>query len=120
MRKIQIHWNENKEVSGHETANFRVQNEWKKAGVYVIVVDGGIEYVGQTMNIQRRINDGYGNICPANFGINGRRTNVAVNAKIVEARSNGKQVEIFFGEIENREEIEKIMINQIHPAWNKI
>ena len=120
MRKIQIQWKGNKEILGHETAKFRVSGLWKKSGVYVIKVDGTVEYVGQTINIQRRINDGYGNICPANYGPNGRRTNIAVNAKIVEARIDGKEVEIYFGEIENHEEVEKVMINKLHPAWNQI
>ena len=45
MRKIQIQWKGNKEILGHETAKFRVSGLWKKSGVYVIKVDGTVEYV---------------------------------------------------------------------------
>ena len=120
MRKIQIQWLENREVAGIETAAFRVDGEWKSEGVYVIKVDGQVEYIGQTGNFQRRINDGYGHMCPANFAPNGRRTNVAVNAKIVEAKKQGQMVEFFFGKVEERKSVEIVMINATHPAWNKI
>ena len=119
MRKVQLEFKENKKVSGVETAYFRVQNLTFVECVYVIKVEEKVVYVGQTTNLQRRINDGYGNIAPANFRlVGGRKTNVKVNAKIVAARKANKKVSFEFAELENCKNDESVMINSLHPAWN--
>ena len=112
---IQIDWQGDGRVEGF--IRFRVSREHNgRAGVYTFTVNGRIMYVGQTFSLARRVNDGYGNIAPANVGPNGRRTNVRINQLIQQAGI--ENVELQFVEVDNRQALESEMIQSLHPEWN--
>jgi hypothetical protein len=112
---IRIDWQGEGRVEGF--LRFRVHGQDNRAGIYTFSVNGEVTYVGQTFSLGRRVNDGYGNIAPANILPNGRRTNVRVNRLIREA--GVENVELRFSECENRVEVEREMINSLSPRWNR-
>ena len=112
---VRIDWQGEGRVEGF--LRFRVHGQDNRAGVYTFSVRGEVVYVGQTFSLGRRMNDGYGNIAPANVGPRGRRTNVRVNQLIREA--GVENMELRFTECENRVEVEREMINSLKPQWNQ-
>lgn len=111
---IRIDWQGEGRVEGF--LRFRVHGQDGRAGVYTFSVNGRVTYVGQTFSLGRRVNDGYGNIAPANIGPNGRRTNVRVNQLI--RRAGIENVELRFSACENREQVERELIQSLQPIWN--
>lgn len=102
---------------GRGTAGFlkfkvEVKNE---AAVYFFKVNGEVKYIGQTIRLRKRINDGYGNISPNGLS---RRTNVRVNRLIEEAINNGDLVTFEYEYTIDHLIKEVEYITQYKPDWN--
>lgn len=98
---------------------FKIPNNYKKSGVYVIKVDGKTKYVGECKNLSSRFNSGYGNISPRNCYKRGQPTNCRINKKIMCETKNKKQTTLFFKETNNRLQLEQQLILELNPEWNK-
>lgn len=91
-----------------------------RAGIYAIKVDGQITYVGECRNLTERFGPrGYGLISPRNCFQGGQITNCRVNKEILEASEAGSDVELWFKRSDQRRRLEKQLIHQLHPSWNR-
>ena len=90
-----------------------------KTGVYLIVLDDKICYVGECVDLKKRFNAGYGNISPRNCFTKGQPTNCRINSQILESFKNGKSVSLYFLKTNNRSGIEHELIKKFRPAWNR-
>lgn len=66
-----------------EFCEFKLENlsnsENLFSGVYLWVVDNEIKYVGETIDMKKRFNNGYGHISPRNIFKGGQSTNCKMN-----------------------------------------
>lgn len=98
---------------------FKIPNYWAgKHGVYAILLDEHIEYIGECEDLSARYNAGYGNISPRNCYIGGQSTNCKVNHNILCEVKSGKSVKLFFHETSDRFAVEDLLIEKLNPLWN--
>src|SRR6184192_3162781 len=71
---------------------FRIRNDKRFAGVYVLAIVGEVTYVGECINISSRYNNGYGNISPRNCYAGGQLTNCRINNLIYSNTVAGQQI----------------------------
>lgn len=90
-----------------------------KIGVYLIVLDDAVCYVGECIDLKKRFNAGYGNISPRNCFVNGQSTNCRINSLILESFKNNKSISLYFLKTDNRSGIERELIKKLRPAWNR-
>lgn len=88
------------------------------AGVYLWVVDGEIIYIGETVNLLKRFNSGYGNISPRNCHINGQSTNCRMNKVVLEYYRKGQIIDLYFLPTEDYKQIEFALLQRIHTKYN--
>jgi hypothetical protein len=62
---------------------------------------------------------GYGNISPRNCYVGGQPTNCRINSLILEMYKRGSQIELLFYETRDRFNIERTLINELNPEWNR-
>lgn len=87
-------------------------------GVYLIRVDGVVQYVGECENLSNRFNTGYGNISPRNCFVGGQATNCRINHEIYLAATENCEIKLYFHETSERFEVERVLIEKLNPAWN--
>lgn len=98
---------------------FAFPANWPYAGVYALVVDGMVVYVGECENLSRRFGpQGYGTIARRNCLSDGQATNCKINARIAVAAAGGSQVEVWFGPTDHRLDVERQLIAELKPPWN--
>jgi hypothetical protein len=98
---------------------FRIPNDQRFAGVYVLTVDQQAIYVGECINLSSRYNKGYGTISPRNCYSGGQLTNCRINNMVYKATKAGQQIELWFCRTDNRKDIESELINTLSPKWNR-
>jgi len=90
-----------------------------KSGVYVILVNNEIQYVGECDDFFKRFGMGYGNISPRNCFEGGQLTNCRINADILSVFKLKKSIQLYFLETDDRFKIEHELIINLNPPWNK-
>ena len=70
-----------------------------KSGVYVILVNNEIQYVGECDDFFKRFGMGYGNISPRNCFEGGQLTNCRINADILSVFKLKKSIHLYFSPI---------------------
>lgn len=90
-----------------------------RSGVYIIMIDKKISYVGECEDLFRRFSSGYGNISPRNCFQGGQPTNCRMNNQILQFYKAGSKIELYFIESTNRFQVEHDLISKYTPAWNK-
>lgn len=88
-------------------------------GVYLMVSENQIMYVGETVELKRRFNAGYGNISPRNCFVGGQPTNCRINKLILNLLLDDQQVEIWFCACEDHVKLERRLKVSISPPWNR-
>jgi len=66
-----------------EFCRFRIPKIWNVSGVYAIIVDSRLTYIGECEDLSFRFNTGYGQISPRNCYIGGQQTNCRINKLIL-------------------------------------
>jgi len=89
-----------------------------KKGVYLILVNDKILYIGKCVDLDARYNNGYGNISPRNCFEGGQNTNCKNNSLILSEFKKGCKIELKFYETDNYSRIEEELIKEIDPKWN--
>lgn len=99
---------------------FTIPRQYKNlAGIYILMIENKIIYIGKCINLLSRFNIGYGSISPRNCFIGGQSTNCKINKNILNITKEGKNIKLFFLENNsNQSEIEKELIQKIQPKWN--
>lgn len=88
------------------------------AGVYALIVDGSVRYIGECEDLGKRFNAGYGNISPKNCYKGGQATNCKINRRVLEVSQSGARVNVYFYRTAQRKTVEKLLIARYMPPWN--
>ena len=119
----QVNYNNSKNLKLHKYGNgpfcrFKVPAIHDQ-GVYILLIDGKPEYVGECEDFANRWNTGYANISPRACFEGGQSTNCRLNNIIFKAVKSGKLVELFFKKLTDRFALEFELISKIKPKFNK-
>lgn len=99
---------------------FKIPGEWKQSGVYAIVVDGAVKYIGECVNLASRYNAGYGNISPRNCFVGGQETNCRINHLVLSEGLRLKTVSLWFYATNKYKDIEERLRAATELEWNRI
>jgi hypothetical protein len=99
---------------------FRIPSHHHEAGVYAIIVDSVVSYIGECENLSSRYNMGYGNISPRNCFVGGQETNCRVNTLIYRASTEGRQITLWFFKTKAFKSVEQELRALLKPEWNRI
>ena len=88
------------------------------AGVYLWIVDKEIVYIGETEDLRRRFNTGYGSISPRNCYKGGQSTNCKMNKLVLDLFEQGKIIDLYFYETKHYKEVEKELLKRINTLYN--
>jgi hypothetical protein len=97
---------------------FRISVPRGLIGVYALVVDGLVCYIGECEDLGKRFNTGYGNISPRNCYQGGQPTNCKINHRVLDVSNTGESVNLYFHSTSSRHLVEKRLITQFSPPWN--
>lgn len=97
---------------------FSIPDNYQFSGVYCILENGRIKYIGECYNLSQRFNAGYGNISPRNCYVNGQSTNCRINMLILNSIKSGNSVDLFFYRTNDTKRVEYHLIKEYSPAWN--
>jgi len=89
-----------------------------KKGVYLILLNDKMQYVGKCEDLESRYNIGYGIISPRNCFEGGQITNCKINSLVLFEFKKGSKIELKFHETDNHSLVETELIKQINPKWN--
>ena len=97
---------------------FRIPRDVPLEGVYVLLMNGSVQYAGECINLSSRFNSGYGQISPRTCYYRGQSTNCKINHLILRSTEHGKQVELWFFSTDNRKVVQSEIITKFKPPWN--
>jgi len=99
--------------------SFKILKKHKnKTGVYLIVINNELKYVGICEDLYQRFNSGYGNISPRNCYLKGQSTNCKINLKILKEAEKSNRINLYFLETKDVHNIEEMIIDNYKPEWN--
>lgn len=98
---------------------FKIPNNKKFSGVYAILVDGEVKYIGECQNLSSRYNIGYGIISPRNCFKGGQETNCRINNLILGVVCEGATISLWFLATEDYKEVEQELREIQQPEWNR-
>ncbi|CAN5442553.1 hypothetical protein BH09GEM1_BH09GEM1_07440 [soil metagenome] len=88
-------------------------------GVYAVIVDSAIQYVGECADLAQRYSAaGYGLISPRNCHHDGQSTNCKLNARVLAAAKTGSAAQVWFRASNDRKALEAELIASLRPPWN--
>jgi hypothetical protein len=97
---------------------FRISVPKGLTGVYALVVDGTVRYIGECQDLGKRFSSGYGNISPKNCYEGGQRTNCKINRRVLEVTQVGGRVDLYFHATAERKTVERQLLAGDLPPWN--
>ncbi len=108
-------------IYGHGPfCKFKIPKRWSgRTGVYILLVDDVKAYVGECEDLQKRWDIGYGNISPRNCYEGGQSTNCRINNYIYKMTVEGKHIELYFHETQDRFNLEDKLITLFSPPQNR-
>lgn len=98
---------------------FKIPNNHHQCGVYALVSEETVMYIGETIDLSRRYNLGYGIISPKNCFVGGQETNCRINHLILQLIQNGKRLSLWFYPTAKHKEVEGKLQASIHTPWNR-
>lgn len=99
---------------------FKISNNYMLSGVYAIIVEKKIKYIGECLNFSLRYNMGYGIISPRNCFKGGQETNCRLNNLIYEAAHARQKISCWFLQTEDYKPVENKLRASIAPEWNRV
>lgn len=99
---------------------FTVPADYRKSGVYLLVVGPHVRYVGECANLSARFNAGYGNISPKNCYKGGQETNCRLNNLVYRACSEGEMLFLFFHQTADYKAVEARLRAVLRAPWNRV
>ena len=97
---------------------FHIRVPKGQVGVYALVVDDVVRYIGECEDLGKRFNAGYGNISPKNCYIGGQPTNCKINHQVLDIAKSGRHVCLYFHPTAERYVVERQLIAAYAPRWN--
>lgn len=98
---------------------FTVPANWNQSGVYALVVDGVVKYIGECVNLSSRYNMGYGNISPRNCFVGGQETNCRINYLILFEARQQKRITLWFYRTNDYKRVESRLRTELELDWNR-
>jgi hypothetical protein len=99
---------------------FQIPATYTYAGVYLLTVAGtAIYYLGETVNLTRRFNQGYGSIHPRACYQGGQITNLRLNRMILLAALADIDIDLWFYQTQDYKRVEHELIDRVQPKWNR-
>jgi len=89
------------------------------SGVYLWVVNNEIIYIGETENLHKRYNAGFGQISPRNCFQGGQSTNCKMNKVVLDKSEKGQFIDLYFLETQNYKQVELELLRIIDTPYNK-
>lgn len=99
---------------------FAIPSDLERPGVYAVVEDGEIRYIGECEDLSHHFNMGYGQIAPRNCFRGGQETNCRINALVLDATTRSARICLWFLETTAHKAIEAELRNRLHPPWNRV
>lgn len=87
-------------------------------GVYALLVDGEVRYIGECADLRNRFSYGYGHISPKNCYKGGQGTNLKINRQVLEVTKAAGRVDLYFYMTSERKKIERQLLDLYSPPWN--
>ena len=100
--------------------NFILAGRYRVSGVYMLMVDGEVRYVGECANLSARFNAGYGNISPKICFKGGQETNCRLNNLVYTAAKAGGRISLYFFQTTEYKSVEALLRTILNPAWNRV
>ncbi len=104
---------------------FRIGSNIHVGGVYLIIADNHIKYVGESEDLSNRFGlRNYGSIQPRNcYRPRGQSTNCKINHHVLAEAQQSNQIELWFHQMPGankaaRRAIEAVLIAEFNPSWN--
>lgn len=98
---------------------FRIPRQFKACGVYALIVEGSVKYIGECINLSSRYNAGYGNISPRNCFKGGQEKNCRINALVHAEFNHGREVELWSHASSEYKLLEKRLLAVGSYEWNR-
>ena len=76
---------------------FKIPRSIQRCGVYVLLLDSEVKYIGEAANLSDRYNMGYGNISPKNCFKGGQETNCRLNNLIYLQAIDDRVISLYLG-----------------------
>ena len=89
-------------------------------GVYALVVNGKVEYIGECAGLSSRFNRGYGNISPRNCFVGGQETNCRINNLVLQQIKAGLDVSVWFLATHEYKSVERELRESLPLSWNLV
>lgn len=99
---------------------FKIPRHLRQSGVYALLVDGNLKYIGEAADLSARYNAGYGNISPKNCYKGGQETNCRLNSLIFKAVQSGSNVDLWFHPTDDYKILEAELRGALVLEWNRI
>jgi hypothetical protein len=99
---------------------FRIPSRFQVSRVYVLTVDGALQYVGECANLSARFNAGYGNISPKNCFKGGQETNCRLNNLLFTALLVSEHISLWFYQTSDYKLVELALGGTLRLTWNRI
>jgi len=99
---------------------FRISQNFGYSGVYALVEETEIMYIGECLSLSSRYNLGYGNISPRNCFIGGQETNCRINNLILQQITKGSKISLWFHKSSNYKLIESMLRASLALRWNRV
>lgn len=98
---------------------FKIQNTWQLAGVYAVIVNDRVIYIGETKNLSVRWGlPGYGSVQPRNCFVGGQSTNCKINNRLLQACRDRCSVQLWFHQTDDYKRVERRLRDKLGPEWN--
>ena len=99
---------------------FKIPNIHGHAGVYIISAGDQIRYIGETANLAKRYNMGYGNISPKNCYKGGQETNVRLNNLVYQSATANEALSLWFYKTDDYKAVETMLRAAHRAPWNRV
>lgn len=88
-------------------------------GVYLWVLDGEILYIGETTDLWRRFNEGYGHISPRTCYAGGQNTNCRMNQVVLAYARAGRAISLYFYQTSDHKRVELELLQHVETQYNR-
>lgn len=106
------------QYGGEEFCRFSIDQKWKKiSGVYVLIQEGDIIYIGQASDFYKRFSQ-YGDIPEKGCYKGGRSTDCKINSMILKSYEEDKAIDLYFHETSRYDSVERALLANIPTKYN--
>lgn len=98
---------------------FSIPAQPPSPGVWALTLSEQLVYVGEALDLTRRINNDCGQISPSACYQGGQPTHCRINTLILEAARRGESVQLWFLPTTEQKEIRRKLVARRAPIWNK-